>query len=319
VTAKQREPFFVYFAFGHVHVATDNISPDRQYSGCAFAGQTPRPFHDGLAEVDHAVGSLVSLVAALGLAEHTLTVFTSDNGPSLRWQGGAGALGPFVGASATFANGSAYSNTGKGSTWEGGIRMPAFVHWPGTIAPFSTAYTTVSSLDVLPSLMHLIGRSPSSRVLDGTLSLADAILAPGGTSPPSRHSFLPFYNEPAYGNASHRIFAARYGKYKAHWITSPGLGGGMLPYASPVPEADHSIRPLVYDVEADPAEAFPLPDAALPATLLDDLRAAKSAYEGDLTPTAIDAAWGYEYAICCGIGCAPPCTCDCKGVPLPIP
>lgn len=321
VDAQRTKPFFVYFAFGHVHTATENISPDRQYSGCGFVRRTPRPFHDALAEVDDAIGMLVGHVASLGLAEHTLTLFTSDNGPSLRWEGGAGSVGPFVGASARFANGTAYTNTGKGSTWEGGIRMPAFVHWPGTVPPQTSAHTTVSTLDVLPSLLHLIGRTPSASILDGTLSLADAILAPSAArgSPPSRHTFLPFYNEPAYGNASHRIFAARFGRYKVHWITSPGLGGGLLPYKSPTPEWDHHAQPLVFDVEADPGEQFALSDEALPPTLLQDVAVAKAAYEAGLTPTSIDPAWGYEHALCCGIGCVAPCECKCQGVPLPIP
>ena len=262
------------------------------------------------------MGKLLGHIETLRLAEETLTIFTSDNGPSVRWQGGAGTTGPFVGASAAFANGTRYQNTAKGSTWEGGVRMPAFVHWPGVVAPGSIAYTTVSTLDVLPSLLHLLGRSAQGRIIDGTLSLADAILANG--SAPTRHAFLPLYNEPAYANASRRIFAARLGRYKAHWITSPGLGGGDLPYRGPSLEAAHPI-PLIYDVEADPAEAFPLPASRLPKHLLAELHARKAAYESSLKAahTSIDPAWAYKFALCCGIGCTPPCTCQCTDVTLP--
>ena len=230
--------------------------------------------------MDDAVGSLLGVIDELGQASSTLTLFTSDNGPSLRWKGGAGTVGPFVGAAAAFANGTSYRNTAKGSTWEGGIRMPAFVHWPGTVTPGGAADTVISTLDVLPSLLRVLQRPmPTGRTLDGTLSLADVILSSSsgggrrvrhGADPPTRHAFLPFYNEPSYGNASHRIFAARYGRYKAHWITSPGLGGGLLPYTSPTLEATHS-PPLVFDVEADPEEAFPLPPASLPPVLLAEL------------------------------------------------
>ena len=326
VKAHRGERWFIYFAFGHVHTATAAISPDRQYAGCRFAGTTARPFTDALAEVDDAVGSLLGVIDELGQASSTLTLFTSDNGPSLRWKGGAGTVGPFVGAAAAFANGTSYRNTAKGSTWEGGIRMPAFVHWPGTVTPGGAADTVISTLDVLPSLLRVLQRPmPTGRTLDGTLSLADVILSSSsgggrrarhGADPPTRHAFLPFYNEPSYGNASHRIFAARYGRYKAHWITSPGLGGGLLPYTSPTPEATHS-PPLVFDVEADPEEAFPLPPASLPPALLAELAKRKAAYESQLTPTAITSKWGYEYALCCGVGCTPPCVCQCKGVPLP--
>jgi arylsulfatase A-like enzyme len=194
--------------------------------------------------------------------------------------------------------------------------MPAFAHWPAVVSPGSVAYTTISTLDVLPSLLHLLGLPPPrGRIVDGTLSLADAVLAPGDA--PTRHAFLPFYNEPAYGNASRRIFAARFGKYKAHWITSPGLGGGLLPYSSPSPEASH-VQPLIYNVAADPAEAFPLSADQLPDHLIDELHAHKAAYESRLTPTSIDARWGYEFALCCGVGCTPPCKCQCTDVALPL-
>ena len=324
VRTHHQDPLFVYFAFGHVHTATETIAPDRQYSGCAFVGRTPRAFHDALAEVDHAIGTLLHEVEALGQARDTLTLFTSDNGPSLRWRTGAGGVGPFVGASATFANGTIYTNTGKGSTWEGGIRMPAFAHWPGRVRAGSAASSVVSTLDVLPSLLHLLGRPTPGRTLDGSLALAEALLLDttecGRGEQPCHEEgrFLPFYNEPAYANASHRIFAARYGRYKAHWITSPGLGGGLLPYRSPVPEVHHAT-PVLYDVAADPAEAFPLAVDTLPPELLHELAAQKHTYEVNLKPTSINTTWGYEYALCCGVGCTPPCVCQCKGVQLPTP
>lgn len=315
VRAHAASRWFTYFAFGHVHTATSDISPDRQYAGCAFAGTTARPFLDALAEVDHAAGSLLDEIYALGIASTTLTIFTSDNGPSIRWKVGAGSAGIFVGAAAAFANGSHYANTAKGSSWEGGVRMPAFVHWPGVVTPASTSYSAVSTLDILPSLVRLAGLPPpTDRVLDGGLSLADAILGDGTL--PTRHAFLPLYNNPVYGNASRHIFAARAGRYKAHWITSPGLTPQSA--RSPSPSLVHAT-PIIFDVEADPAEAFPLADAEMPPTLRAQLAKAKAAAEHGLKPTSISAEWGYEHALCCGVGCSPPCHCHCKDVPLPRP
>ena len=313
VARKAASRWFVYFAFGHVHTLSAGITPDRQYAGCEFAGTTPRAFEDALAEVDASVGGLLEHISALGLARRTLTLFTSDNGPSVRWGLGAGSPGIFTGLAASYQNGTRYENTAKGSTWEGGVRMPAFAHWPGTVPPGSHSYTMVSTLDVLPSLVHIAGGAPpTGRVLDGTLSLADAILSASGSAPP-RHAFLPLWNEPAYANASHRIFAGRLGRFKAHWVTSPGLQANAREGVVP-PEWTHS-PPLVFDVEADPAEQYPL--TSPPPALLAELAAAKADAEAHLTPTSIPLDWGYEHALCCGVGCTPPCHCHCTDVPLP--
>ena len=104
---------------------------------------------------------------------------------------------------------------------------------------------------------------------------------------------------------------------EAHWITSPGLGGGLLPYKGPSPEVRHTT-PIIYDVAADPAEAFPLPSSQLPPSLFDDLAAHKEAYERALAPRSIDLRWGYQWALCCGVGCTPPCRCQCADVDLPL-
>ena len=101
-----KHPLFMYIAFGHVHTATPNINPQvglRQYAGCQFQGTTSRgPFGDALAEVDWFTGKLVAHLEAKGMAEDTLILFTSDNGPSLRWGLGAGSVGPFQGSAAAF-------------------------------------------------------------------------------------------------------------------------------------------------------------------------------------------------------------------------
>ena len=318
-------PKFAYIAFGHVHTATPDI-PARQYAGCPFVNATARgPFGDALAEVDWAVGALMDAVAALGADANTLALFVSDNGPAMRWGLSAGSAGPFVGAGARYANGTRYTNTAKGSTWEGGVRMPAFARWPGVIAPASRSDTVVSSLDVLPSVLRLAGLAASAVApLDGGESLADALLwnasdARGrddGTSAPTRHAFLALYNEPVIANASTRIFAARMGALKAHWITSPGLAPSDAGWTPAAEEAEHD-PPLVFNVDADPAEAFPIAAEDLPPGTLDNFASAKAAYEAGLAPTAIDPAWGYEWALCCGYGCEmDDCECACENLPI---
>lgn len=114
-------PFFLYFAFAHVHTSDFN-QPGNQYAGCDFRGATRRGgFGDALAEVDWVVEQLMGQLEASEVIDNTLVLFTGDNGPWLARTVAAGSAGLFQGRYA------GYWNTGKGSTWEGGIREPAFV------------------------------------------------------------------------------------------------------------------------------------------------------------------------------------------------
>lgn len=274
-------------------------------------------FGDALAEVDWLVGSLVSQLEQLKIAEDTILLFLSDNGPSLRWGLGAGSMGIFSGQSASYSNGSSYSNTGKGSTWEGGIRMPAFVYWPNTVPPGTRTTEIVSSLDIVPTAVSLAGGTlPTDRVFDG--KDASGVLIKGDRS---QHTFLPFYNNPAYANASRNIFAARFGRYKVHFITSPGLGNGRWPWHGPSPVSFHD-PPLVYDIDSDPSEGFQISPEHLPAGFIEEVLLAKRNYEAHLKPTHIDPGFGFEYALCCGVGCSQTnntCHCICGNVTLPSP
>jgi hypothetical protein len=115
-------------------------------------------------------------------------------------------------------------------------------------------------------------------------------------------------------------------RYKAHWRTSPGLGGGRYacnsttdPYCHHSADVwDHGEQPIVFDIEADPSETLPL--AVVPPKLLADLRREKARYEAALQPQAIDPRFGFQWALCCGVGCEAPCDhCTCTNAPLPQP
>ncbi len=100
-------------------------------------------------EIDWSVGSVLGALRNLGVAENTLVVFTSDNG---RPWGTVNA--PLRG--------------GKGSTWEGGMRVPTLAWWPGTIPAGSSSDEIASSMDLLPTFARLAGSSvPDDRVLGG--------------------------------------------------------------------------------------------------------------------------------------------------------
>ena len=167
-TKWRNDPFFAYVAHPHVHTATANIDElgqYKQYVGCPFANTTLRGgYGDALAEVDWMFGEMVNHIEALKLQSNTLFLFVSDNGPALRQELGGGSVGPFS------ANYAPYRNVGKGSTWEGGIRMPAFAYWPGQVAEHSKSAAPLSTLDILPTFVSLSGSQKSwkpSSTLDG--------------------------------------------------------------------------------------------------------------------------------------------------------
>lgn len=120
-------------------------------------------YGDTVEEIDASTGEILAALRAEGLAENTLVIFTSDNGPWLTQgaQGGSAGL----------------LREGKGSTWEGGMRVPCIAWMPGTLQP-SAISEPVSTLDILPTLaaiaevplpkgVKLDGRNVSAVVLEG--------------------------------------------------------------------------------------------------------------------------------------------------------
>ncbi len=159
------EPFFLYVAHTMMHVVIDATEKFRDRSGKGL-------YADTLEELDHEIGRLLGALEKLGLSESTVVLFTSDNGPwsndharqhaknarYVRWTKGPeipwGSSGPLRGA--------------KGSTWEGGIRVPTIVRWPGRVPAGRSNDAIVSTLDVLPTFAALAGaKVPTDRIIDG--------------------------------------------------------------------------------------------------------------------------------------------------------
>merc|ERR1711865_490140 len=140
-------------------------------------------------------------------------LFTGDNGPWMIQGLSGGSTGLLTGRF------SGYWNTGKGSTWEGGIREPAFAYWKGQVTPFTRTAEVVSSLDLFPTLSKLAGLElPADRVFDGK-DMSDVLLNDAGKS---KHEYLFFYGG---CGPKGKPSSVRHGKWKAHWCTGPGLSG----------------------------------------------------------------------------------------------
>lgn len=156
---RQRErPFFLYLAHTMPHIA--------QHASPAFAGRSKDGvFGDCVEEIDASTGRILDLLHELDLDERTLVIFTSDNGAGLR---GGKARGDerFPGRSMHGSNGALRG--GKGSTFEGGVRVLCIAWWPKTIAAGREEATPWSALDLLPTCARLADLpAPASVSLDG--------------------------------------------------------------------------------------------------------------------------------------------------------
>jgi arylsulfatase A len=141
------EPFFLYFAHAMPHVPLA-ASED-------FKGKSPRgPYGDAVEEIDWSTGQILDALRAMDLAEKTLVIFTSDNGPWYARGEDGGSAYPLRG--------------GKGSTYEGGVRLPCVMWWPGTIPAGTVCHEIAATMDFLPTFAALAGtQPPTDRTIDG--------------------------------------------------------------------------------------------------------------------------------------------------------
>ncbi|MDF7797967.1 sulfatase-like hydrolase/transferase [Pontiellaceae bacterium B1224] len=161
----EEKPFFLYLAHSMTHRPT--WPSDREYTNAdgsvwpKFQGSSGVSYYyDVVKEVDHSTGRILDKLDELGLDDNTLVIFTSDNGPWTRLSG----LNL-----TSYSVGSAYPlRDGKGTTWEGGCRVPFLVQWPGAI-PAGTVSSEITGLvDLLPSFVELAGGAlPADRTYDG--------------------------------------------------------------------------------------------------------------------------------------------------------
>lgn len=173
------QPFFLYMPHSMVHVPL--------WAGPEFqAASSNGVLGDCIEELDWSVGEIRSKLEEHGLAENTLVFFTSDNGPA------RGSAGPLRGR--------------KGSTFEGGLRVPTVAWWPGTIPPGSSYGDTATTMDILPTFAALAGAAVPSERIDG--HDISAILN-GNTELPSPYSEFYYYR-------GYELRAVRSGAWKLH-------------------------------------------------------------------------------------------------------
>jgi arylsulfatase A-like enzyme len=214
------------------------------------AGGTSRlgPAGDRTEAFDHAAGRLLDRVDQLGLAEETLVLFlsesTADRSP----------LGPSIGSNAPFRD-------GDGTTWDGGLRLPAIARWTGVIPPGGDNLAPLWLPDLSPSLVALgQGWQPADRPYDGVARPEILLSARRGGDPGTR-----IFHHRRSG-ANHLIPAVRTGPWKLHLSVNS---------ADPQNPAPGSL-PLLFQTAIDPYERINL--AAAQTTLVAEMQAALSAH-----------------------------------------
>lgn len=247
----KEEPFFLYLAHTAVHVP---IHP-----GAAFRGKSANGnYGDWVEEADASAGRVLDLLRELKLAENTLVLFSSDNGPWLIQGKHGGVAGPLRG--------------GKGGTYEGGVREPTIAWWPGRIAPGSMCDAVAGNIDLLPTFVRLAGGTvPTDRKIDGA-DLSPLLLGEAKESPRACHYLF-------NGN---RLEAVRSGPWKLAVAPQqehtgkekPAAAGAKVPFVPKLYDLAHDLGETT-DVAADhPAEVKRLQEFA--AQMDADLGATKA-------------------------------------------
>ena len=147
IRASKDRPFFLYLPHTMPHLPI--------HASEAFRGKSRRGLYgDVIEEIDWSVGQVLAALKACGVDEHTLVIFTSDNGPWMQF-------GPQGGSAAPLRD-------GKGTIYEGGMREPCIMRWPGTIPAGAVCREVASTIDLLPTIARLAGAEPpGDRVIDG--------------------------------------------------------------------------------------------------------------------------------------------------------
>jgi len=146
------KPFFLYVCFHEPH---EPINSDEKYAKLyPSADPTYSAHHGNITQMDDAFGRLMRGLDELKLRDNTFVMFTSDNGPAITAQHPHGSAGPL--------------RNKKGSVFEGGIREPGLIRWPGKTRPGTTSDEPVCGVDFLPTVCDITGiAQPSDRKIDG--------------------------------------------------------------------------------------------------------------------------------------------------------
>lgn len=223
----KNEPFFLYVPHSMPHVP---IAASSKFKGKSDQGL----YGDVVMEIDWSVGQIMDAIEKNGLAKNTLVIFASDNGPWINYGNHAGSAGGF--------------REGKGTSWEGGQRVPCIMKWPGHIPDGIVCNKIAAMMDILPTLAHIAGAPLPKLKIDGINIIS---LLKGDLNANPRAVFLYYYNsnclEAVRKNQWKLVFPHRSQTYEGYLPGNDGIAGKT---------GNIQVETALFDLRRDPGERY---------------------------------------------------------------
>ncbi len=235
VEAKPQQPFFLYHSMQAVHLPS---FPAKEFQGKTKSG----PHGDFLFEMDYVVGELLATLDRLDVADNTIVIFASDNGPEVP---------TVLNMRKTHAHDGARPWRGvKRDQWEGGHRTPFLVRWPGKVKAGSTSEQLTSLTDVMATCAEIVGAQLPNDAAEDSFNMLPVLLGTAGEKP---------VREFMLQQTISLALSIRRGNWK--YLDHKGSGGnnydkpgdwGMSPYK--IEDTDPDAPGQLYDLDNDPGE-----------------------------------------------------------------
>ena len=228
IQKNKNKPFFVYLAHPMAHVPL--------FVSDKFKGKSEQGLYgDVMMEIDWSVGQIMKTLKDLKLEENTLLIFTSDNGPWINYGNHAGSTGGL--------------REGKGTTYEGGQRVPCLMMWKGVISPGSVNNNLISGIDILPTIAEIAGAPLPEKKIDGVNILP---LLKNEKAAPPRKSFYYYYR-------NNNLEAVQDGNWKLVFPHKGRTYVGFEPGKDGQPgraNENSEVEAGLYDLRRDPGERY---------------------------------------------------------------
>ncbi len=228
IRRKKNRPFFLYIPHPQPHVPL--------FVSKTFEGKSGRGLYaDVTMELDWSVGEMMNTLKEEGLEKNTIVIFTSDNGPWLSYGEHSGSTGIF--------------REGKGTNFEGGIRVPFIIKYPPQIPANSSIETPLVSIDILPSLVHVTQSKMPEKYVDGR-NAWEVFTGEKKASPQDAYFFYYRVNElQAVLSGKWKLVLPQ--KYRSLNGRAGGKNGLPIEYEQLTVE-----NPELYNLELDPSESL---------------------------------------------------------------